>query len=94
MFNCVVCDKIFNTKRNMLRHENTHRGFRFACDKCFANFTYKSDLTSHIKKMHPSTESINQHLQPESDDVFDNSNDIYDNYGNNFNLFIHCFNLN
>jgi len=53
MYNCVVCDKIFNTKRNMLRHENTHSGIRFAFEKYDVNFTYKTVHTDHVKKMHP-----------------------------------------
>lgn len=92
MFFCVVCYKTFNTKRNMKRHENTHTGIRFSCEKCNANFTYKTNLTCHVKKIHPTTElpSSNQHrpsTQTGSDYILDDSDDIYDNSGNNFNLY-------
>jgi len=36
----------------MLRHENTHTGIHIAYEKLNENFTYNTDLTSYIKKMH------------------------------------------
>jgi len=66
MFICIICNKSFNIKRNILRHEKTHNGNRFDCEKCNANFTYKTHCTYQVKKMHPTTElGLNiQHSPP------------------------------
>ena len=42
---CLVCDKEFNSTKNLSRHTKVHEIKR--CDKCGKNFIAKKDLRMH-----------------------------------------------
>ncbi|KXJ69360.1 hypothetical protein RP20_CCG027466 [Aedes albopictus] len=50
---CEVCKKIFSTRGNFRRHLKSHEAIRdFACDRCFKQFDYRSELDLHLRKSH------------------------------------------
>ena len=49
-FSCATCDKIFESKYKLNRHEMTHSGVKpFKCSVCGRGFTQPSHMTSHMR---------------------------------------------
>ena len=46
-FSCSVCDKSYDNKRNLLRHEETHAGVSYPCKFCNGKFTQEGSANRH-----------------------------------------------
>ena len=52
-FKCRTCGKVYNQKRNLVRHERTkHSGTVLKCKICDKSFSRKEGLIKHIKEGH------------------------------------------
>ena len=49
--NCMVCDKVFPTKRNLIRYNNIHHGKhgKAVCNECDKTFSDEWKLNAHKK---------------------------------------------
>lgn len=58
-FCCSLCPKKFNSKQNLIDHENAHYGMKFfKCEVCTKSFNTKTHLDFHIKS-HGNDVSVN-----------------------------------
>ncbi|XP_050543811.1 zinc finger protein 99-like [Daktulosphaira vitifoliae] len=51
---CRFCGKTYGAKAIVKKHELIHTGERLKCDECGIEFTQKSSLMRHTKRIHPS----------------------------------------
>lgn len=51
MFNCTVCDKVFNGKCSLTRYIETYDREEFACSVCPKVCTRREKLVNQIKTM-------------------------------------------
>ena len=50
---CRICSKTFNTKRNMIQHSEIHvEGITHSCNVCMKTFSTKHSLRVHMSKIH------------------------------------------
>lgn len=50
---CRFCGKTYGAKAIVKKHELIHTGERLKCDECGIEFTQKSSLMRHTKRIHP-----------------------------------------
>ena len=53
IFECMICNKIFNRKYNLKRHYLVHtKKYPYKCDKCGKGFIENNVLLKHYEKVH------------------------------------------
>lgn len=52
---CRFCGKTYGAKAIVKKHELIHTGERLKCDECGIEFTQKSSLMRHTKRIHPNS---------------------------------------
>ena len=58
-FNCTVCSKGFNQKRDYMGHLSSHdKILKKKCDFCKLTFQYASTLKRHVKAVHNTTKFV------------------------------------
>jgi len=57
-YECEICQKSFQSRHHLTRHENIHSGVRFSCDVCPSTFSRKDKLSLHVRKSHGSVEDF------------------------------------
>lgn len=53
---CRFCGKTYGAKAIVKKHELIHTGERLKCDECGIEFTQKSSLMRHTKRIHPTAQ--------------------------------------
>ena len=49
-YSCLLCPKMFKTKRYLEQHLQGHRGRDYICNICQKAFTFRGNLNRHLKK--------------------------------------------
>ena len=63
LFQYKTCNKSFNQRANLRRHEKQYAGIReFQCKLCNKDFFVKSHLTRHEKSMHDKEKLFKCHV--------------------------------
>src|SRR5688500_9035587 len=66
-FKCESCEKCFQTKGLLLRHEPIHiSGKLFICDLCDFNTNYESTLAKHLEQKHGRVSAVNSTVKSKS----------------------------
>ncbi|XP_063289772.1 oocyte zinc finger protein XlCOF8.4-like [Pelobates fuscus] len=47
IYNCYECGESFTLRKELVRHQNLHKGNKLSCSQCGKRFSYKSDLFIH-----------------------------------------------
>lgn len=50
---CSICDKVFKSSEELLKHKATHFNSYYVCPFCQKTVKLKSSLQRHLKKVHP-----------------------------------------
>ncbi|CAH1964274.1 unnamed protein product [Acanthoscelides obtectus] len=60
-FMCTNCKKMYNAKRNLLRHVNQECGKepKYSCPHCNYKNYRRNEIVKHIRKRHPEVQSVN-----------------------------------
>lgn len=57
---CRFCGKTYGAKAIVKKHELIHTGERLKCEECGIEFTQKSSLMRHTKRIHPTASAYNK----------------------------------